>query len=149
MPHVPPPVLALAAGAAQRLLAPDEPAGRVSKALAGAVAAGSVALLAGSTREFRRAHTTVNPLEPSRATALVTTGPNGLTRNPMYVGMAGLLAAHGLARGGVATALPVAAFVAAIDRLQIGPEERALRQLFGEEYDAYCRRVPRWLPRPC
>lgn len=26
-------------------------------------------------------------------------------------------------------------------------EERELRERFGDEYDAYCRRTPRWLPR--
>ena len=26
-------------------------------------------------------------------------------------------------------------------------EEPTLRRQFGAEYDAYCRRVPRWLPR--
>ena len=75
----------------------------------------------------------------------MTSGPNGVTRNPMYVGMAGALVAHALIRGGWGTVLPVAAFVAVIDRVQIQTEEAALRELFGEEYDAYCRRVRRWL----
>ena len=39
----------------------------------------------------------------------------------------------------------MAVFVAVIDRVQIRPEEAALRELFAEEYDAYCRRVRRWL----
>jgi protein-S-isoprenylcysteine O-methyltransferase Ste14 len=26
-------------------------------------------------------------------------------------------------------------------------EEPTLRRKFGEEYEAYCKRVPRWLPR--
>ena len=77
---------------------------------------------------------------------LVTDGPNALTRNPMYVGMAGVLTAHALVRRGWLPVLPLAAFVAVIDRTQIRPEEAALRELFGEKYDAYCARVPRWLP---
>jgi protein-S-isoprenylcysteine O-methyltransferase Ste14 len=40
--------------------------------------------------------------------------------------------------------VPVAAFVG-VDRVQIRPEEAALRELFAEEYDAYCGRVRRWL----
>jgi protein-S-isoprenylcysteine O-methyltransferase Ste14 len=75
----------------------------------------------------------------------VNSGPNRITRNPMYVGMAGLLAAHALIRGGWATALPVAAFVGVIDRVQIRPEEAALRELFGATYDDYCRSVRRWI----
>ncbi len=78
----------------------------------------------------------------------MTDGPNALTRNPMYVGMAGVLTAHAIARGGWLTALPVAGFVALIDRVQVRPEEQALRGLFGDEYAAYCARVPRWLGLP-
>jgi len=112
---------------------------------AAAVATASVGLLAGSVQRFKRDGTTVNPLDPSQATGLVTDGPNAVTRNPMYVGMAGLLTAHALLRGGWRTALPVAAFVGVIDRVQIRPEEEALRERFGERYEAYCGRVRRWL----
>jgi protein-S-isoprenylcysteine O-methyltransferase Ste14 len=62
----------------------------------------------------------------------------------MYVGMAAVLAGHAVRRGPRAL-LPLAAFVAYIDRLQIQPEEQALRARFGEEYNAYCRRVRRWV----
>ena len=41
--------------------------------------------------------------------------------------------------------LPVAGFVAVIDRTQIRAEEEALRERFGEAYAAYARRVPRWV----
>jgi protein-S-isoprenylcysteine O-methyltransferase Ste14 len=145
MPHVPPPVIALAAGVAQRRLASGRRPGRLRRLAAGGVAAGSAWLIGGSVDRFRRTGTTINPLDPSRTTGLVTDGPNGVTRNPMYLGMAGMLSAHGLLRGGVATVVPVAAFVAVIDRLQIRPEEAALRQRFGQSYDDYCRRVRRWV----
>jgi protein-S-isoprenylcysteine O-methyltransferase Ste14 len=148
MPHIPPPVIALAAGVVQHLVARGGPPGPARKVAAGAVAAGSVTLLAGSAYEFGRHKTTVNPFDPSQASALVTTGPNRVTRNPMYVGMAGLLTAHAALRGSWLGAVPVAAFVAIIDRVQIAPEEQAMRELFGEEYDDYCRSVPRWLGVP-
>lgn len=146
MPVVPPPAYALAGAVAQHVLARKGGAGAVRKVAGGAVAAASVVLIAGSIQRFRDTGTTVEPFRPEQASALVTDGPNALTRNPMYVGMAGLLTAHALARGGVLPALPVAVFVALIDRVQIQPEEAALRELFGQEYDAYCARVPRWLP---
>jgi protein-S-isoprenylcysteine O-methyltransferase Ste14 len=145
VPHVPPPLIGLAAGAVQHRLASRSSPGPVRKAGAVAVAAASLWMLAGSVGAFRRTGTTVNPLDPAQASALVTSGPNRVTRNPMYVGMTGLLVAHGLLRGGWRTALPVAAFVGVIDRFQISPEETALLEHFGADYEAYRGRVRRWL----
>ncbi|CAN7243292.1 methyltransferase family protein [Knoellia sp. LjRoot47] len=145
MPHVPPPVIALAAAGVQHAVAPSSRTGPARRLLAGAVAMGSVALAGATIRRFGAAGTTVDPTDPARASTLVTDGPNAVTRNPMYVGLAGLLAAHAFARGGLRTWLPVAGFVAAVDRLQIQPEEAALKATFGDGYDAYRARVRRWL----
>jgi protein-S-isoprenylcysteine O-methyltransferase Ste14 len=145
MVHVPPPVFALAAVVAQQVLSRDRPRSAVRSVAATALAAGSVALIGGAAREFRRRETTFDPIDPSQASRLVTRGPNRLTRNPMYLGMAGLVAANGVRRGGLLPLLPVAGFVAAVDRLQITREEAALRQRFGEDYEAYVETVPRWI----
>lgn len=145
MPHVPPPLIALAAAGAQRLLAPTAPAGTARRVVAGAVATGSAALAGTTARRFRVAGTTLDPGKPALASTLVTDGANTLTRNPMYVGLAGLLVAHAVARGGWPTWLPVAGFVTVIDRLQIPSEEEALRARFGQAYDDYCASVRRWL----
>ncbi len=142
---VPPPVVGLLALLVQHRLAPAGDGSWVRRGLGTAVAGGAVALVGSAATGFRRHGTTVDPLHPERAGQLVVDGPNALTRNPMYLGIAGLLGAHALARGGVLTWLPVAGFVAAMDRAQIAPEERALRAAFGEEYDAYVRTVPRWV----
>ncbi len=143
--RVPPPLIALTAAAAQRALTPDVPPSRVRRTAAGATAVASLALMGSALREFRSSGTTVDPLRPERASALVTSGPFRLTRNPMYVGMAGLLTAHMLLRGSTAAAAPLAAFVAVIDRVQIPPEEVAMRGLFRDDYDSYRSSVPRWL----
>jgi protein-S-isoprenylcysteine O-methyltransferase Ste14 len=148
MPAVPPPLFALGAGVIQRAVAPEGTTGIVRRTAAVVLGAASVGVAGTTVAGFRRNHTTVEPFVPSQASALVTDGPNAVTRNPMYLGMAGLLAAHALWRGGWRTALPVAGFVAVIDRVQVRPEEEALRGVFGEEYAAYCRRVPRWLGLP-
>ena len=76
---------------------------------------------------------------------LVTSGPTAVTRNPMYVGMAGVLVAHAVLRGSWRALLPVAAFMAVMDRVQIPPEEQALAAHFGADYTAYRNQVPRWL----
>jgi protein-S-isoprenylcysteine O-methyltransferase Ste14 len=148
MPRLPPIVLVAACALAMWLaaratpaLAADFPARRLlSIALA---VAGAAVILAG-VLAFRRARTTVNPLRPEGASALVTSGVYARTRNPMYLGFALLLLAWGawLAHPVVLVALP--AFVGWIDRYQIAPEERALHAAFGAAFEQYRARVGRW-----
>ena len=104
----------------------------------------SAALMARAAGSFRRRGTTVNPIKLGGSTELVVDGPFSVTRNPMYVGMAGVLTGHALWRG-PAAALPVLAWVAVIDRLQIPPEEASMAEHFGGQYAAYRDTVPRWL----
>jgi len=94
---------------------------------------------------FLRARTTVNPLDPTTTTSLVTGGLYRFTRNPMYLGFALLLLAWGLFLANVAALLGVPAFIVYMNRFQIVPEERALEARFGDEYSRYCARVRRWI----
>lgn len=114
---------------------------------AATAAAASAGLAATAARQFVRQGTTLEPFDPSKASVLVTTGPMTITRNPMYVGLTGLLVAHAVRRGAWPALLPVVGFVALIDRLQIAGEERALLANFGADYEAYRAAVPRWLDR--
>lgn len=142
----PPPLLALAAGLAQRALTPGASSPPAARALlATAIAGTSAGLATASAWQFRRKGTTVEPFDPSRATVLVTGGVNAITRNPMYVGMAGSLVANAVRRGSWTALVPAAAFVLVIDRWQIAAEEPALLANFGADYEAYRASVPRWL----
>jgi protein-S-isoprenylcysteine O-methyltransferase Ste14 len=94
---------------------------------------------------FRRARTTINPTTPEKSSALVFSGVYRITRNPMYVGLAGVLVAWAVFLASPWALLGPLAFVLYIGRFQIGPEERALEKLFGSEYAAYRARVRRWL----
>jgi protein-S-isoprenylcysteine O-methyltransferase Ste14 len=94
---------------------------------------------------FRAARTTVHPLKPDRASALVTSGIYRVTRNPMYVGMALLLSAWAVYLSAVLPFAGPAAFALYITRFQIRPEERVLERIFGEQYAEYAARVRRWL----
>lgn len=114
------------------------------------VAAVLLLLVAGAigiagVRAFDRARTTVDPLRPERASALVTAGIYRRTRNPMYVALAIALFAWAFWLAHPLALLGVAAFVAWMNRCQIAPEERALQALFGAEFERYCSEVRRWL----
>lgn len=144
----PPPILAIAAALAQRALTRGaQPPTAVRAAAAGATAAVSVTLAVAAARQFSRHGTTVEPFDPSQASVLVTTGANAVSRNPMYVGLAGLLVANAVRLGSWPALLPVATFTLVIDRLQITAEESALLVNFGADYEAYRASVPRWLGR--
>ena len=144
----PPPILAIAAALAQRALTRGaQPPTAAHAAAATATAAGSDTLAAVSARQFRRQGTTVEPFDASRAAVLVTTGANAVSRNPMYVGLAGLLVANAVRLGSWLALLPVATFTLVIDRLLIAAEESALLVNFGADYEAYRATVPRWLGR--
>ena len=94
---------------------------------------------------FRRARTTVNPLSPEKASALVVNGSYRWTRNPMYLAMLLLLIAWACLMSNWAALAILPLFVIYLNRFQIEPEERALRARFGDEFDNYCRKVRRWL----
>ncbi len=98
--------------------------------------------------QFKKHQTTVDPIDPTGASSLVTTGIYRYTRNPMYLGLALFLTAWGCYLGSV-TALVVGLvfFVFYINTFQIAREELALNTLFGEEYAAYCQQVRRWFGR--
>ena len=115
--------------------------------MAGGAAGAALVLAGAAARQFHRQGTTVDPFDPALASSLVTTGANAVSRNPMYVGMTGLLVAHAVRRGSWTALLPVAAFLLVIDRVQIAAEEEALSAHFGADYERYRERVPRWLGR--
>ena len=92
---IPPPVIDLAVGVLMWALARAFPVAQLWPqgawpfglgAAHGIALAGGLIALAGAW-QFHRARTTVNPLSPAKASALVTGGVYRITRNPMYLGM--------------------------------------------------------------
>ncbi len=117
------------------------PAGRL---IAIGVAVVGVVIAALGVIAFRRARTTVDPLDPGSASSLVVTGIYRWSRNPMYLGVLLVLLGWGLWLAN-ALALPVAVgFVPLLNRLQIQPEERFLTERFGAAYTDYRSHVRRW-----
>jgi protein-S-isoprenylcysteine O-methyltransferase Ste14 len=116
---------------------------RVADSLIFALA--GVAFAIAGVVSFRRAKTTVNPLKPESATALVSSGIYRVTRNPMYVGMLFVLIGWALFLASVWALIGPVVFVLFITRFQILPEERVLANLFGADFRAYQAKVRRWL----
>jgi protein-S-isoprenylcysteine O-methyltransferase Ste14 len=104
---------------------------------------GGIALSIVSIVRFRRSATSIVPIRP--AGALVLSGPYHYTRNPMYVGLALQTIAAGLFGGTWWPILLLVPTLAIVQQFIILPEERYLRRRFGTEYEAYARRVRRWL----
>ncbi|MDP3855556.1 isoprenylcysteine carboxylmethyltransferase family protein [Phenylobacterium sp.] len=105
-------------------------------------ALGVLLLLQGSGL-FRRIGTNIQTFnEPG---VLVTDGPFRLTRNPMYLGFLLLLIGVAVLLGAASPFAGPAVFAAASQFVYIPFEEKALRAKFGEAYEAYARRVRRWI----
>jgi protein-S-isoprenylcysteine O-methyltransferase Ste14 len=147
--RVPPPVVALAAAALMWLLARFVPLAGASlpggAIVACGVAVAGLGIAVAGVPEFRRARTTVDPFHPAKASALVRSGIFRRTRNPMYLGMSVILLGWMLWLAEPLTLAGPLIFVLYMNRFQIGPEEKALQTLFGEEFADYQRTVRRWL----
>ncbi|MEZ2330590.1 isoprenylcysteine carboxylmethyltransferase family protein [Mesorhizobium sp. RCC_202] len=104
---------------------------------------GVVMLWITAIRAMMRAKTTLDPnAEPEH---LVTSGPFGITRNPMYLANTLLLIGVALITG-IAWFL-LFAFLAAFatQKLAIEKEEKMLTAKFGKKYRDYAKRVRRWI----
>jgi protein-S-isoprenylcysteine O-methyltransferase Ste14 len=105
--------------------------------------AGGLALAIFSVRAFRRAGTKVVPGQP--ATALVTTGPYRVTRNPIYLGFVLVYFGLSIVLTSVWVLLLLFPVLVILQRGVVAREEVYLERKFGDAYRAYKARVPRWL----
>jgi len=116
-----------------------------SRLLAGGLFAAGASISVLGVVTFRRARTTMNPLQPTRATTLVVSGIYRISRNPMYLGFLVCLLGWAILLSNPAALLPIPLFVLGMNRWQIVPEETALTQRFGTAFVAYMARTRRWL----
>ena len=119
----------------------------------GAGAAGFVLVVAGVALYLMcafwgfalRGKGTPAPIDPPKK--LVMEGPYRIVRNPMYWSVLFVMLGEAL----VFRSLPLAeigcVFFACTALFVMVYEEPLLRAKFGAEYEEYCRRVPRWIPR--
>lgn len=98
-----------------------------------------------SVATFKKANTTVNPLNPDACSSLVVSGMYRHSRNPMYLALLLVLIGWGFYLANPFSLLAAGGFVIYMNRFQIQPEERALEKAFGEEFNNYRKRVRRWI----
>jgi protein-S-isoprenylcysteine O-methyltransferase Ste14 len=145
---LPPPVWALlyvllAAGLSYVAGWPRVPGLPIVPLAVGLVVVG-VALSVASALLFRREGTELNPTSTTNR-KLVTSGPFGFTRNPMYLGL--VIVTLGIAVWVAAWPMflaPLATFATA-NWVHIPFEEAKMRRQFGDAFDAYARTVRRWI----
>jgi protein-S-isoprenylcysteine O-methyltransferase Ste14 len=92
---------------------------------------------------FHRAGTGIPTWQAAKR--LVQRGPYAISRNPMYVGVTAAYAGLALAVASPWALLLLAPVLVAVDRLVIAREEPYLAARFGAPYEAYRRRVRRWI----
>jgi protein-S-isoprenylcysteine O-methyltransferase Ste14 len=108
------------------------------------IAAGLVPLLHAFT-QFAKAGGTPAPVAPTEH--LVITGFNRYVRNPMYVGVVAAILGQALLFGSVGLVVYAAIAWFATASFVLGYEQPTLARQYGDEYEAYKRDVPAWLPR--
>ncbi len=99
-------------------------------------------LLAGSFFIFLKYKT---PMSYTRSSHLITSGVFALSRNPIYLGKALLMAGLAVITAHLFSLLAVAAYILLYHVLVIPMEERLLHETFGRSYREYQKKVRRWL----
>jgi protein-S-isoprenylcysteine O-methyltransferase Ste14 len=109
------------------------------------IIAAGVTLVVLARREF--AHKG-QPTDPGLPTGrMVTTGVFSISRNPLYLGVAGVFVGVGLAFNLLWVLVLQAPALILCHYVLIAPEERYLAAKFGEDYQIYAASVHRWLGR--
>ena len=79
------------------------------------------------------------------ATSLQTKGIYSLTRNPMYMGLLILYSGIAMLGGNWWTFIFIPLIIIIVQSYVIRGEENYLQRAFGEEYNAYRKKVRRWI----
>jgi protein-S-isoprenylcysteine O-methyltransferase Ste14 len=85
------------------------------------------------------------PIAPTRI--LVVKGLHRYVRNPMYIGLALVIAGQAWLFHSRHIAIYLGCVLVIVNFFVLFYEEPTLRKQFGEEYERYRASVPRWIPR--
>jgi protein-S-isoprenylcysteine O-methyltransferase Ste14 len=147
--RIPPPLIVVLIGAAMAVIALFTPALEIGSNVRYTV--GGIAIALGAlvgfqgVRAFWRNKTTISPVDLESTSSLVTSGVFRFSRNPMYVGFTAMLVGWAVCLAAPWALVGPIAFVLFTNRFQIIPEERAMRDKFGQAYEDYQAQVRRWI----
>ncbi len=144
---IPPPIVTLICGLTiyfSRNLFPNTQ-GYLSSTIAISLFLFAILILVAAVLSFKKQGTTVNPLQPEKASSLVISGLFKYTRNPMYLAMVFILLSLTSEYNAIGGVVVTTLFVFYISKFQIIPEENALQRKFGEEFERYKEKTRRWI----
>lgn len=107
--------------------------------------AGAMILLWSFWNFLAQGRGTPAPIDPPKE--LVAAGFYRYTRNPMYIGVLGVITGHFLWFGFWNLLIYAGVVFLGFNTFVAYYEEPTLRKKFGPAYEEYCRRVPRWIPK--
>ena len=103
----------------------------------------SITLIVMAFKELQNHETTYIPDgEPEK---LVSTGPFKFSRNPIYLGMFGILISSAFLMQSISALLIPVLFLSIIQNTWIPHEEDKLKEKFPTEWEAYASSTKRWL----
>jgi protein-S-isoprenylcysteine O-methyltransferase Ste14 len=125
------------------LLIDGDGPGAIQSTLGVLALAGGTALAGWCLLIFQGLGTGIMPDRP--ATHLVTVGPYARSRHPMFVGFTAMYVGSALLLNMTWPLLVLPAVIVLLNVTVVRCEEGYMRRTFGQAYERYCARVPRWL----
>ena len=86
-----------------------------------------------------------SPMPTKPTSAIITTGPYSVSRNPLYLFVALVYLGIGLSLGSLWIIIMFIPLIYLVQRLAIIPEEQYLESKFGDQYLDYKAEVRRWI----
>lgn len=115
----------------------------IMRLIGGVLICAGIALMFWAIAAFRSHNTSVVPHQmPAR---IITSGPFARSRNPIYLGDVMVLAGAVFWWGAWPSVVLIPIFGWILTRRFIAPEEARMKENFGQEFDDFREKTPRWL----
>lgn len=103
----------------------------------------SIGIIFLAFKELNKHETTIYP--DGEPDFLVMTGPFKFSRNPIYLGMFGIILATAFLMQSLSALMIPILFILILENTWIPHEEKKLQEKFNNEWDHYCAQTPKWI----